>query len=345
MDATQLISRYRSSLMGFAQLWIVLLHCWLLIVPNHPILGSIEAFIKWNGIVGVEMFLFLSGIGMTYSIRKNSLSSFYSGRLRRVILPYWVMLAVYTISHHHDVSWLLSFATGIGAITQNFLEILWFIPAIVILYLLFPAYHMLMTRAKDKTSFTLAALMLWLCSVILLRDVIRSDLWVFINRIPPFLLGIWFGELGRNRKLTLHHEHWVLCILVMIAGHFLRTAGSRGLVPLIPQFSFVASCLSGVALCFLLAGLFAKLENGKIGSFFRHPVRLLSFVGAFTLELYCSHQWLYGKIYTLLEGRVSYLGINIISIPAMVAFGWLFHLTHQYFWKCMDRMFRKTKQM
>ena len=345
MDTTQLISRYRSALMGFAQLWIVLLHCWLLIVPNRPILGSIEAFIKWHGIIGVEMFLFLSGIGMTYSIRKNNLLSFYSGRLRRVILPYWVMLVVYAISHHHDASWLLYFATGIGSVTQNFLEILWFIPAIVILYLLFPAYHALITRAKDKTAFTLAALTMWLCSVILLRDVIRSDLWVFINRIPPFLLGVWFGELGRERKLILRHEHWALCILLMVAGYYLRIAGSRGLVPLIPHFPFAASCLCGVSLCFLLAGLFAILENGKLGFLFRHPVRLLSFVGTFTLELYCSHQWLYGKIYTPLEGHISYLGINIISIPAMVAFGWLFYLTHQYLWKCIDKLSHKNKQM
>lgn len=73
MDASHLLRRYRSALMGFAQLWIVLLHCWLLIIPNRPVLGAIEGFVKWNGTLGVEMFLFLSGIGMTYSIRKGTI--------------------------------------------------------------------------------------------------------------------------------------------------------------------------------------------------------------------------------------------------------------------------------
>lgn len=333
MDATLLLRRYRGALMGFAQLWIVLLHCWLLIIPNRPVLGAIEAFIKWNGTLGVEMFLFLSGIGMTYSIRKGSIRSFYLGRLRRVLLPYWVMAAVNAADAHLGVLWMLYYATGLGSILQNFQALLWFIPAMLILYTLFPAYHSLMMRAKSKTGFTLAALLLWLCSITLLREVIREDLWVFINRIPSFLLGVCFGEIGRKQRLIMRGRHWVLCFLAMLAGFSLRTAGLRGLIPGIPHFSFAVSWLMGVPLCFLLGGLFALLEMGKTGAIFHLPLRFLAFMGTFTLELYCCHQWIFSKIYGLLEGHVSYLGINLVSIAAAIAAGWLFHAAHILFWK------------
>jgi len=343
MDATRLISRYRSALMGFAQLWIVLLHCWLLIVPNRPVLGAIEAFIRWHGTVGVEIFFFLSGTGLTYAIRKGSLRSFYLGRLRRVLLPYWIMVFVYTVSGHHSLRWGLFRALGIHFFTRNALGLLWFIPAILILYAIFPVYHKLMMRAKDKTAFTLSAIMLWLCAIVLLRDAVREDLWVFINRLPSFLLGIWFGEMGRERTLTMRAEHWALCSFSALAGFLLIKAGNRGLVPLIPEFAFAASTLCGVPLCFLLSGLFCVLENGRFGVIFRCPVRFLSFVGTFTLELYCVHQWLYSRLYTPLEGHVSYLAINLISLPAVIAAGWLLYLVHRYLIRLIDAACGKAK--
>ncbi|MBR5301973.1 MAG: acyltransferase [Clostridia bacterium] len=337
MNATRLLSRYRGALMGFAQLWIVLLHCWLLIIPNRPFLGAIESFVKWNGTLGVEIFLFLSGLSMTYAIRKGSLRSFYLGRLRRVLVPYWAMAALFAIAGRQGLSWFVLYATGVGSIMQNFQGHLWFIPAIIILYTLFPAYHALMMRTRDKTAFTLAALMLWLCAVILMRDALRYDLWVFVNRIPAFLLGIWLGEIGREKELILRAEHWLLFVLAMFAGFLLRSAGSRGMVLLIPEFAFAASWICAVPLCFLLAGLFSLLEDGKAGAVFRWPLRFLAFVGAFTLELYCCHQWVFASLYPLLEGRISYLGINLAVIPAALAAGWLFHLAHMAFWKLVCR--------
>ena len=333
MDASHLLRRYRSALMGFAQLWIVLLHCWLLIIPNRPALGAIEGFVKWNGTLGVEMFLFLSGIGMTYSIRKGTIRQFYLERLRRVLLPFWVMAAVNAIDARLGVRWMLYYATGLGSILENFQALLWFIPAILILYMLFPAYHALMMRSKSRTRFTLAMLLLWLCAVILLRETIREDLWVFINRIPAFLVGAWFGEISRERTTILRGRHWALCILVMLAGFSLRKAGLRGFFPWIPHFSFAVSWIISIPLCFLLAGLFSLLETGKAGVVFRLPLRFLGFVGTFTLALYCCHQWVFSKVYGLLEGHITYLGINLVSMAAVIAAGWLFHAAHMRFWK------------
>ena len=107
--------------------------------------------------------------------------------------------------------------------------------------------------------------------------------------------------------------------------------------PLTAPLSFVDPCLYCIPLCFLFAGLFALLGSGALEPVFRWPIRFLSFVGTFTLELYCVHQWLYGKLHPLLEGRVSYLSINLITLPLLILAGYLLHLLHAAFWKAADR--------
>lgn len=328
MLLSQMLSRYRKAIMGLAAVWVVFLHCWLLIIPNRPVLGAIEAFVKWNGILGVEIFLFFSGLGLTYAIRKETLGTYYTGRFRRVLFPYWVVVLLRMMTSHWSPVRALCIASGVTAVTEDFQVLLWFVPAIVIFYALFPAYHKLMMRAKNSTAFTASALGLWLCAVILMRDVVREDLWVMINRVPSFLIGVWIGERCREKEVRMRAVHWALCAIVLAAGWMLRTAGSRGLVPLIPQFFLAASSLIGPALCVLLAGAFAWLMGGGLRRVFSPVLRILEFFGLFTLELYCIHQWLYEIIYAQLEGRVSYLAINVISIPVLILAGYLLYLLH-----------------
>ena len=80
------VSRYRSELMGAAILFIILFH-----VP----LARSDAFfgLRRCGNIGVDMFLFLSCIGLWYSWVKNpSVKHFYKRRLLR-ILPTWLIIS------------------------------------------------------------------------------------------------------------------------------------------------------------------------------------------------------------------------------------------------------------
>ena len=71
-------------------------------------------------------------------------------------------------------------------------------------------------------------------------------------------------------------------------------------------------------------------------------IRPLSWIGAFSLELYCVHQWLFGFTYGMLEGRVSYLVINMINMPLMVFAGWALWKAHGLFWKTADRLLKRA---
>lgn len=74
------LSRYRGELMGAAIIFIVLFHA--------P-LARADAFfgLRRCGNIGVDMFLFLSGIGLWYSwVKTPSFKQFYKRRLLRIFL-------------------------------------------------------------------------------------------------------------------------------------------------------------------------------------------------------------------------------------------------------------------
>ena len=85
------ISRFRGELMGAAMLFIILFHV--------PLERSSEFFgLRRCGNVGVDMFLFLSGIGLWFSWVKNpSVWQFYKRRLLRIYPAWLVMASLYYI--------------------------------------------------------------------------------------------------------------------------------------------------------------------------------------------------------------------------------------------------------
>ena len=93
-----LISKYRTVIMGFASLLVLFFHTGMPVFVNIPMLYNIEKFIKITGYYGVDIFIFLSGIGVTYSIEKNNMREFYYKRVKRILIPFFITtiaLAIY----------------------------------------------------------------------------------------------------------------------------------------------------------------------------------------------------------------------------------------------------------
>ena len=91
----KLIMQYRNVIMGIATLWIYIFHAWIPIFNNPTgnitlFCHYIEEYIRKMGYCGVDIFLLLSGMGLTYAIKKGSLARFYYRRIRRVFIPYLV---------------------------------------------------------------------------------------------------------------------------------------------------------------------------------------------------------------------------------------------------------------
>lgn len=91
-----LLSKYKGELYGFSILWIMIFHGLNFKNTGLPkIFKFISGFLK-HGNCGVEVFLFLSGVYLYYSMRKDdNVLSFYKKRVLRVYLPVLVIDGFY----------------------------------------------------------------------------------------------------------------------------------------------------------------------------------------------------------------------------------------------------------
>ena len=154
------ISKYRSSLMGVAMLSVFLFHS-----MGGDWMPKVVLDIAANGSIGVDVFLFLSAMGLTYSISKNpSVLAFYKRRVWRIMPVYWLIMScvylfVFVLKATHIMPdnyyriprnmWeLVQAYTTLGYWLKDGIFYLWYIPAILLLYLLFPLLHKLFVTSK-----------------------------------------------------------------------------------------------------------------------------------------------------------------------------------------------------
>ena len=144
-------SIYRKELMGIAAIIIILCH----IAGNHVLLPTTVIKILGLGNYGVDIFMFMSGLGMFYSLSNytGSINGWYKKRLIRILIPYLITTFVYCIirAYYNSFSFtdaILSLSTmdfwlyGRGA---------WFVAAIIPLYLITPFMSKLIKTRRNKS--------------------------------------------------------------------------------------------------------------------------------------------------------------------------------------------------
>ena len=147
----QSVSTFRSELMGAAILWIMLFHSKMFppIVQHNYIGNSIVYQLILDGGSGVDIFLFLSGMGIYFSWEKNqNLLSFYKKRVIRILPTYISITGIYWLIYIHyfspDLSvmallreWVAN-VSGYTWFTSGTLTF-WYIPAQIIFYIAAPS--------------------------------------------------------------------------------------------------------------------------------------------------------------------------------------------------------------
>lgn len=135
----------RNAIFGFAILYIILYHSGV-----WPLFG--------RGFIGVDVFLFLSAFGLCFSLAKHNLWKFYLRRLNR-IYPLFVIsnLLKWGIERFQGVRtglWdSICDISGITYLGIGGTHLLWFIPSLMILYILTPPsiIYSLNTRMRHST--------------------------------------------------------------------------------------------------------------------------------------------------------------------------------------------------
>lgn len=338
-----LLSKYRAAVMGFAALWILLFHTWRNVFGEcrYPIVAETEEFIRRIGFCGADIFLLLSGLGLTFSIGKGSIRSFYYRRIRRIVLPFLFMAVLTGVWARWPLAEFCKNITGYNFYTRNIYSFLWFVPMITTFYLLFPWYYKRFCKSSRPILFFACSLELWLMLSLFLRDTMRGDLYGFTNRIPVFLTGVCLGWVMQNKKTAFTKTTWAAVAVTFLLGLYLSyLTNYKDMYLLVPISNCcVPNILISVSLPFLLARFLSRA--GKAGPFQTAGAglcKILMFFGRFSLESYCIQEWLCGRIAgEMLKKPYPDLWINLTVILCVTAAAYAAYLAFGQFWKSVDR--------
>ena len=214
MDGYQRISRYKSQLMGMAVMVVVYGH----LLYYHSWLKNYEDlnFTIWYTLGSVEMFMFVSGFGIYHSLKKNRDSfTFYRRRLSRLLpsfLPVMIAwCAAGMLMRDMTVGQALGNLTGLGWWFQQEQQFNWYVPAILVLYLLSPLFFDCIERLGKKSVLVFPALF------IVIMAGWGSNLLMAVTRFPTYFLGMYFGARFYEGKKPTRRQVWVWTVVALIA--------------------------------------------------------------------------------------------------------------------------------
>ena len=330
------LSKYRREIMGFACLWVITFHFnegevykGLLYLPSRLI-----AF----GNMGVDIFLFVSGIGLYFAFQKKpTLGSFYKKRLVRLLVPYLILCVPYYVWFDlvSKGRFLLDI-TQISFVTDG-MRTTWYIPAILCFYLLFPLIYHLQNKEWSRMtrgSVTVTMFTVWTVVLLLIKRFL-PDLYgnveVALIRFLIFLIGCHFGKAVYEKK-TMGQETVFLCgsfVLLFIIA-FDRMVS----LPLFwGRISYVPFAMT---VCILLAAFLSLFKNEN--NFLQ---KILRFCGDRSLELYLSHVLIRNVWYEHLSSNYfGYRGVIDYSLIILISFA-ISIVLHPICGKISDFLLRK----
>lgn len=317
-----LLSEYRGEIYGLTIIWIMLLHGSILDkVHFSPQFEWLYIILK-HGNVGVDIFLFLSGIGLYYSFQKNtSLYEYMKKRLLRILLPYGVIAGVlfgyyYLYLQGDKKQFFMKFTTQNLWFQKD--HMIWYVNMILLCYFIYPYVYAFFFERKENRVWLRCGLLVSATIVFTLlfqkaAPKTVANLEIVLTRLPIFFIGsAWGRVVYEKRKLPL----WgvILSWLIVITSYpiFKRT-----LIVDIPQRYYYA--ILAIALCVVFATLCSIFS-------FAWLRKVLCFFGGISFELYLihiisRHIFMHSAYYT---GNVWYRWL--MMLPFFVLAAWLVSL-------------------
>lgn len=277
-----IINDTRIILLGIASLMFMFCHTYkinYLEIINISWIGNLVHFIRKTSNVGVDIFLFLSGIGLYLSMTKNTLGRYYKNRFIKIIPKYLIILIIYSF-FVTDMNGLKIIQTLIGL--PFFVDGVrdgWYIAFIMLLYLIFPLIYK-MFKKYDVFALFLGLLISILLNILLSYFSYSYYLKIEIGlaRVPVFLLGSYFGKkIYENMKISLRtiKYSFVVQIFILLILYLCFD------IEFFKIFSRYLYCPLAICAVINISWLYSLFKNKN--SWLLKPIK---FVGIHSLEMY-----------------------------------------------------------
>lgn len=307
--------------MAISAILILIYHLWINITNLE-----IEIYLRQICVIGVDIFFFISA----YTIGKSDINykNFIANRFKKIYLVFFIFSVIGAFYFNWSLKKFFNVIFGFELMKSGGGAFLWFIPGIMLVYLILPLMKKLDIRFPKITPFILFIIYMLVVVIISIFSDYNA-LFILINRIPIILIGYYFARYDIFNKLNKNKMiYWGLAIISTIGGiiisyfifknHFQVTWFKEIFYVLYIPF------IIGVIL------IIDKIRKNK----------LIDYIGSITLELY-GLQMIFGfkianDIYNYVDKRLI---SNILTIITLIIMAIIFN----YIINLKEKLFKKNK--
>jgi peptidoglycan/LPS O-acetylase OafA/YrhL len=284
-------------LKGFAICFITLAHIGYFLSRQTEFLFPFSVFAG----VGVDIFLFLSGYGLTLSALRKPfrIKEFYQKRLTKIFVPLWITLLLFLILDYFvlgrvyplkDIVWNFFGVFPRADIFFNINAPLWYITPTLFYYILFPLFFF---RKKPLLS----ALALYLLGWLLIQfplPVHEEVMNLYQTHFVAFPLGVLCASLfAKINPIKIKAPlHFLLLPTLLFAAIYFGIHSGVGKGEMLEQFI-------SLVILFLVLAFFIVKPFG---------IQMFSLLGVYSYEIYLLHWPLlsrYDVIYKYLPAGIA----------------------------------------
>jgi len=306
----------KKTIMAVSALLILLFHLWILVTDLQ-----IEAYLRHMCVVGVDLFFFVSA----YSIGKREkivYKDFIINRLEKVYLKFVLFSIIATLYFGWNGIKFIKIILGIELFEKGGGAFLWFLPAIMLVYLILPFYKKVDSIYPKLTFFLTISLYLVLSIIVSLFTTYKT-LFILTNRIPILLVGYYFAKYHVFEFLNHYKlKYWITTVVTLLFGTILS------------YFEYINHW--NVSWCrYIFYIIYLPFSIGMILLLDQIRVNpLISKIGSVTLELY-GLQMIFGfklasVIYQIINRK---LFSNIVTIIVLIVIA----IVIQYIFNLKDK--------
>lgn len=291
----------KKSIMAFAALQILIFHLWINLSSSE-----IENFIKQISYVGVDIFFFLSGYSL-YRSDTDNYKQFIGNRFRNVYGKFILFALLAAWINKWNVGYVLKVISGIDLIQNGGKAFLWFLPALMLFYLIVPLYKKF--DAKNRMLAVSILGVVWITVALLFTYVVKTvPIAIWWNRIPIFFIGYYLAGSQIIDKIADHKAVWLAGFALLLAVDVLlvyRYAYKVKLNQPIEDMFYILVIPLAIGIAYLVSRI---KEN-----------RLIRAIGSSSLELYAL-QMIFGYTWAnrILSMTQSILITNIATMLLLI---------------------------
>lgn len=227
--------------------------------------------------IGVNFFALLSGIGISFSLAKNSFAQYFKNRFVRIYPTYWIiiipMVSYLYINKNIDLYEALSYIVPLT------FDRWWYVPFSIICYCLAPIFFLIFKKNNTQIDIGLFLFFCIFCTFLSYKSYL---LYIFIRMID-FSLGLYIGIniINRDRieedKSKRAHE-----LVTIISSIFF--------IILLNQMTHYIFCDAFKMYVFVVGTLVLLPTLCYTILQIKYLKKLFSLLGSISLEIYLLHE-------------------------------------------------------